>query len=149
MKQYTKEFITGCFLTSGILLLLYSSIFFGRGGTLLGSYYRIEAIFTNVSGLHVGASVRIAGVPIGNVDDITLTRDNSRALVTLAIAENIRLPEDTIASIKSSGLLGEKYINLLLGSSRNMLKEGEELFETQSPLDLEELLGKFIFGSAT
>lgn len=148
MKEY-KEFWVGCFVIIGVILLLYSSIFFSGGGVLVGRNYKIQAIFSNASGLHTGASVCIAGVPIGRVDAIKLTPEHSMALVTLAINKDIALPEDTIASIKSSGLLGEKYIQLLLGSSRNLLTEGEEIFETQSPLDLEDLLGKFVFGSAS
>ncbi|MDE7469288.1 MAG: MlaD family protein, partial [Desulfovibrionaceae bacterium] len=85
MKQYTKEVWTGCFLLIGIGLLLYSSIFFNGRGMLPGRHYNIQAIFSNTSGLQTGASVRIAGVPIGSVDTIALTLDNSMALVTLAI----------------------------------------------------------------
>lgn len=147
MKEYKKEIWVGLFVFSGIVLLILSSIFFTNGGVIVGKYYTINALFTNVSGLQYGAPVRIAGVPIGTVDSINLNKDGTMAHVRFSIKKGIHLPEDSIAVIKSSGLLGGKYVQVLLGSSTKTLVNGGELFETQAPVDLEDLLGKYVFGS--
>lgn len=149
MEQYRKEVIAGIFVSAGIIILLFSSIFFSNTSFLLGRYYTVNALFSNISGLSHGAAIRIAGVPIGRVHAIMLTPEGTMAQVQCAIRNGIQLPEDTIAVIKNSGLLGEKYIQLVPGSSKRILVDGDELFETQSPLDFEELLGKFVFGANT
>ena len=108
-----------------------------------GGYY-IKAFFENVGDLNIGANVEIAGVPVGIVKEIIL--DDYRALVTVQIKKGIKIPDDSMASVKTKGLLGEKFLEVSPGASDEFIAEGGEIIDTQSPLDFEKALGKFIFG---
>nr|BAL56675.1 ABC transporter system substrate-binding protein [uncultured Gammaproteobacteria bacterium] len=110
--------------------------------------YRLFARFQNVGTLKVQAPVKIAGVLIGRVANIQLDNDRYEAIVELRIDPRYRLPDDTIASIYTSGLLGEQYIALEPGGSPDYLKDGDTLEITQSALVLEELIGKFLVKSS-
>jgi phospholipid/cholesterol/gamma-HCH transport system substrate-binding protein len=110
----------------------------GQGG------YTIVARFSSVEGLKPGAVVEIGGVEVGRVRNIDL--QNYRAWVSLSIRENLKVPEDTIVSIRTKGLLGERYVRLSPGGSETYVKPGGELFETEAPINLEELIANFVFG---
>ncbi|MCX8048795.1 MAG: outer membrane lipid asymmetry maintenance protein MlaD [Methylohalobius sp.] len=110
--------------------------------------YRLLAKFQNVGTLKVRAPVKIAGVLVGRVADIRLDQEHYQAIVELRIDPSYRLPDDTIASIYTSGLLGEQYIALEPGGSPDYLKDGDEIEISQSALVLEELIGKFLVKSA-
>lgn len=110
--------------------------------------YRLFARFQNVGTLKVRAPVKIAGVLIGRVADIRLDNDHYEAIVELRIDPSYHLPDDTIASIYTSGLLGEQYIALEPGGSPDYLKDGDTIEISQSALVLEELIGKFLVKSA-
>lgn len=110
--------------------------------------FELTARFNSVSGLRVGADVEIAGVPVGRVVAITLDDDPARrqALVRLVLDRDLKLSTDTIASVKTSGLIGDKYINLQPGGLDDVLASGDVLEETESAVDLESLIGKYAFG---
>ncbi|MFN3919168.1 MAG: outer membrane lipid asymmetry maintenance protein MlaD [Methylohalobius sp.] len=110
--------------------------------------YRLLVRFQNVGTLKVRAPVKIAGVLVGRVADIRLDNDRYEAVVELRIDPNYRLPDDTIASIYTSGLLGEQYIALEPGGSPDYLKDGDTIEISQSALVLEELIGKFLVKSS-
>jgi phospholipid/cholesterol/gamma-HCH transport system substrate-binding protein len=110
--------------------------------------YRLLARFQNVGTLKVRAPVKIAGVLVGRVADIRLDNDRYEAVVELRIDPHYRLPDDTIASIYTSGLLGEQYIALEPGGSPDYLKDGDTIEISQSALVLEELIGKFLVKSS-
>ena len=145
MKGY-RETVVGVFVLIGLLCVAYLTIKLGRMEVLSDTGYRVVARFSSVSGLRVGAEVEIAGVPVGRVVSIDLTEDASAALVVLSLQSRLRLAEDTIAAVKTSGLIGDKYVNLSPGGSSDMLGPGGEIRETQSVIDIESLLGKFAFG---
>lgn len=110
-----------------------------------GDQYSLFADFTNASGLSARAKVTIAGVTVGRVKAIHIDRDTFKARVEMAIDENVDyIPIDTIASVQTAGVLGEKYIALSLGVEEDVLKDGQSISDTQSALVLEELIGKFI-----
>jgi phospholipid/cholesterol/gamma-HCH transport system substrate-binding protein len=145
MKKYNQELIVGIFLIAGFLGFVYISLQLGELPFLsLRNHYHVSAVFNDVSGLKDGASVELAGVSIGRVQKIGLSND--RAELILQIHENVRISDDSIASIKTSGIIGDKYVRITPGGSENFLGPGDEIFETESALDLEELLGRYIFG---
>ncbi|MBN1521500.1 MAG: outer membrane lipid asymmetry maintenance protein MlaD [Candidatus Aureabacteria bacterium] len=144
MKKFRIEFIVGLFLVLGILALVYLSVNLTRFEMKTKGGYEIKAFFENVGGLKVGANVEVAGVPIGIIKDIEL--EDYRALVVLHIKKGIKIPDDSIASIKTKGLLGEKFLEVSPGASDDFIPAEGEIIDTQSPIDFEEALGKFIFG---
>ena len=108
-----------------------------------------SARFQSVSGLKSGASVEMAGVQIGQVEEITLDNVTRVAVVRMNITKDIALSDDAIATVSTSGLIGDKFIKISPGGSDLILKPGESITETESSLNLEELVGKYVFGSAS
>lgn len=147
MKRSTIELAVGVFVLIGLLCVAYLSIQLGRMQFLGGDYYQLTARFVSVSGLKEGASVEIGGVQIGRVGSIALEPEDKVALVTLKIQKNVSLAEDVIASVKTSGLIGDKYISIQPGGAEEMLKPGAAITETESALDLEGIISKFAHGS--
>lgn len=147
MNRERIELVVGVFMLIGILCLGYLSIKLGKMELMGGDYYRIAARFDSVSGLKKGARVEVAGVEIGGVDKIVLEKDSGdRAEVTLRIKEGVKLTDDVIASVRTSGIIGDKFIKLKPGGSDRILKDGGKIRETESSIDIEELVSKFIHG---
>ncbi len=142
----SREINLGIFVLLGLLCIGYLTIKLGKMEVLGGDGYELSARFSSVSGLRAGASIEMAGVEVGRVTDIALDVKTSQAIVTLYMDEGIALTEDTIASVKTSGLIGDKYINLALGGSDELLADGDEIVDTESALDIESLISKFAFG---
>ena len=111
------------------------------------STYVIKAEFDNVAGVKKGASVQVAGVVVGEVVVVELS-DDEVAVLSLKIDNSLQIPIDSMASVKSQGIIGDKYIQLSLGGDEVLFKPGEMLRETESSLDIESLISKFAFGSA-
>jgi len=128
----------------GIVALGYLSIQLGRVSFLGGRGYMVMVDFPSVGGLKAGSTVEIAGVEIGRVDSIGL--DNYQARVKLRVHEGVKLQEDSIASIKTKGLIGEKYVRISPGGSDKIIQPGGKIREVEAPVDFEELLSKYIFG---
>ncbi|MDR0339598.1 MAG: outer membrane lipid asymmetry maintenance protein MlaD, partial [Desulfovibrio sp.] len=105
----------------------------------------LTARFSSVTGLKSGANVEIAGVPVGKVTGIRMD-DSYRAVVTLLINKGVALSDDSIASVKTSGLIGDKYVSLSSGGSETMLADGDQVTETESAVDIEALISKYVFG---
>ena len=146
MKRFTLETAVGLFVLAGIVALAWLSIRLGKMEIVGGDYVPLHAEFASVAGLKKGASVDIAGVEVGKVDAITL--DVYKADVLLKIRRGIALGDDTIASVKTMGLIGDKYISLSPGASDRMIPPGGKIRETESPPDFDQLIGEFIHGSA-
>ncbi|RLB06349.1 MAG: outer membrane lipid asymmetry maintenance protein MlaD [Deltaproteobacteria bacterium] len=145
-RKGVTEFLVGIFLLLGMISLAYLSLSLGEV-TVFGKskYYQVSAVFSSIAGLKKDAVVSMAGVEIGRVIDISLTEDKE-ALVRMRIRRNIKLEEDSIASIKTMGIIGDKYIMISPGASDEVIPPGGRIMETEPPLDLEELIGKYIFG---
>jgi phospholipid/cholesterol/gamma-HCH transport system substrate-binding protein len=143
MEQTKVNVTVGLFVILGLLALGYLSIKLGRV-SFFGGGYRIIAVFPTVGGLKSGSSVEIAGVDIGEVDAIDLVDDQARVVIRLR--PDIKLPDDSIASIKTKGLIGEKYIRISPGGSDRTIPPNGRLREVEPPVDFEELLSKYIFG---
>ncbi|MFP4391754.1 MAG: outer membrane lipid asymmetry maintenance protein MlaD [Desulfohalobiaceae bacterium] len=147
-KGYKVELTVGAFVLLGLICLGYLTLQLGQMQFFGSDYYQLQARFSNVSGLRSGNSVQIAGVQVGQVEDIELNQEKYVAMVKLRIQKGIRLSDDSMAAIKTSGLIGDKYISISPGGSGIYLEPGETIIETQAPLDIEELVGKYVFGSS-
>ena len=144
MEKTRLELIVGVFVLVGILCLGYLSIKLGKLELIGGNVYEVVAQFNTASGLKPGSSVEIAGVEVGRVRAIALEED--RAEVTLAVNDKVKLYTDTIASIKTRGIIGEKFLALSPGGGGDPLKPGDTIRDTESGLDLEELVSQYVHG---
>lgn len=144
MRREGLEFIVGIFIIAGIISLAFISTKYAKMEVVGDTGYQLIAIFPNIGGLKKGAQVEIAGVQIGRVKDITL--DNYKARVIMTIQKTVQIPDDAIARIKTKGLLGEKYVDIMPGGSDIMLEQNQMIRDTQPPVDIEELISKFVFG---
>ncbi|MBW1723259.1 MAG: outer membrane lipid asymmetry maintenance protein MlaD [Deltaproteobacteria bacterium] len=144
MRKLDIELSVGLFIIAGLICLGYLSIKLGRMEVLGGKGYEIYARFTNTGGLKVGASVAIAGVEVGRVKSITL--EDYQARIVMNLDESIKIQEDAIASIKTRGLIGEKYVEITPGGSDQIIEPGGRIRETQPAVDFEELISNFVFG---
>ena len=145
MEKAKLEFIVGVFVLVGIVCLGYLSIKLGKLELIGGNVYEVIAQFNTASGLKAGSSVEIAGVEVGRVRAITLNED--RAAVILAVDNKVKLYTDTIASIKTRGIIGEKCLALSPGGGGDPLKPGDTIRDTESGLDLEELVSQYVHGN--
>lgn len=144
MKKIDIEIAVGLFIFCGLICMAYISIKLGKINLLGNHYYPVNAVFSTVKGLKKDTVVEISGVEVGKVNGIKL--DNYEAVVTMLIRDEIELQEDAIVSIRTKGLLGEKYVEIMPGGSDILIKPGGTLYETEPPIDLEKLIGNFIFG---
>ena len=145
MEKAKLEFIVGVFVLVGMVCLGYLSIKLGKLELIGGNVYEVIAQFNTASGLKAGSSVEIAGVEVGRVRAITLNED--RAAVILAVDNKVKLYTDTIASIKTRGIIGEKFLALSPGGGGDPLKPGDTIRDTESGLDLEELVSQYVHGN--
>jgi phospholipid/cholesterol/gamma-HCH transport system substrate-binding protein len=148
MKQSSMELSAGAFVLLGLVAIAWFAIQAGARFPVAGSTYSINARFSNAGGLKPGSQVFLAGVPVGRVDKIHLDPQFA-AIVQLEIDKNVQLPNDTIASIKTSGLLGDKFIALSPGSATQNFAPGGTITDTESAVDLEGLISRFAFGNVS
>ncbi len=146
MRKDTVEFGVGIFVLIGILCVGYLTVRLGKMQILGDNYYEVSARFRSVTGLKTGAQVEIAGVQVGQVDSISLDPKEQVAIVELKVRKDIELTDDVIASVKTAGLIGDKFIKLSPGGSEEILKPGDMITDTESALDIEELISKYAFG---
>ena len=143
MKKINIETGVGIFIIIGLLSLAYLSVNLGDVSLFGTDQYKVTARFANVAGLKAGASVEIAGVEIGKVSNIDI--DDYEAVVDLLINPEIKLQEDVIASIRTQGIIGDKYIKIKTGGAEEYIESDGEILETESAIELEELVSKYIF----
>jgi phospholipid/cholesterol/gamma-HCH transport system substrate-binding protein len=146
MKKTSLELGVGIFVMIGILCVGYLTIRLGKMELLGDEHYYLKARFLSVAGLKRGAQVVVAGVKVGQVDEISLDTEEHVAIVRLKIMKKVVLTDDVIASVKTSGLIGDKYIKLSPGGSDEILEDGDLIIETESSLDIEEIISKYAFG---
>jgi phospholipid/cholesterol/gamma-HCH transport system substrate-binding protein len=147
MNMVKLEMMVGTFMLIGILCLGYVSIKLGKMEIGGGDYFSVIASFDSVSGLKPGARVEVAGVEVGKVDRIALdAKSGDRALAYLKIKSGVKITDDVIASVRTSGIIGDKFIKLRPGGSDKFLKNNDKIRETESAIDIEELVSKFIHG---
>ena len=129
-----RQTAVGIFVLLGLVCVAYLTIKLGKMEVFDSKGFELVANFNSVSGLRVGADVEMAGVPVGRVASIRLDDDLTRRQA------------DTIASVKTSGLIGDKYVNLTAGGSEDVLASGDTLEETESAVDIESLISKYALG---
>lgn len=141
-RTFTVEFFVGLFAFAGCASFGYLAIniagmeFFDR------SHYYVVAEFDNVSGLQDGASVELAGVPIGEVSSIALT--DTSAKVRMKVRKDVPIREDDSAAIRTKGIIGDRYVKIIPGGAEETVKPGGEIFNTESVVEFEEIIGKFV-----
>lgn len=145
MRKTNLDFVVGLFVALGVGCLAWLSIKVARKEFFARDGYEVQAVFSNGSGLRPGTPVVLAGIEIGRVKSVGL--EDYEAKVRLVIQQGVGLPGDTMASIKTKGLIGEKYIELTPGALDRTLKPGDTIRDTQPAMDLESLIGKYIQGN--
>ncbi len=151
MRTRTLELAVGLFLVAGIAALFFLAIkVSGLSSEMNQPSYKVYAHFQNIAGLTPRSKVTMSGVTIGRVASIELDKKKLNAKVTLEIDNDVNeISTDSVASILTAGLLGEKYIGIVPGADDTFVKNGDEIEQTQSSLVLEDLIGKFLFNKAT
>ncbi len=149
MKKYSLETVVGIFVVIGLLCIGYMTVKLGNVGFLGDNSYSLFARFTNVTGLRVGNPVNVVGLEVGKVAGFKMDQKELVAIVELKINDGIEVYDDAIASIKTEGLIGDKYVNLDPGGGGDLLKPGDLIVDTESPVDLQELISKYAFGDVS
>lgn len=147
MGKFRTEMAVGVFLVVGFLAFGWLAVQLGEVPWLTKmKTYGLNAEFDNIAGLKIGADVQISGVTVGKVQQISLNKKDDTAVVAMQLDREIKVPVDSVASVKSQGIIGDKYIQISLGGDKKMYQPGESIFDTESAVDLESLISKFVFG---
>jgi phospholipid/cholesterol/gamma-HCH transport system substrate-binding protein len=146
-ERSSLELSAGLFVSMGIAALVYLAANLGNLDLLSGDGYLLKARFVSSSGLIEGAFVEVGGVRVGTVEKIAIDFDSYESIVEMKLDEHIKLQDDSIASIRTSGIIGDKFVKISPGGSENFLAHGGEISETESSINLEELISKYIFES--
>jgi phospholipid/cholesterol/gamma-HCH transport system substrate-binding protein len=146
MFKLKKETAVGVFVLVGILAVAYMSIKLGNVQVFTDKYYVVQANFSDISGLKANAPVQMYGVDIGFVKGISLDQEKGVAKVVMMIEKHVQLTDDAIVSVKTNGLIGDKYLKIAPGGLGEPVKAGDTLFDTNPAIDLEDLISKFAFG---
>jgi phospholipid/cholesterol/gamma-HCH transport system substrate-binding protein len=146
MGNSRMEIMVGIFLLIGLVAFGWLALRLGEVPLLTqGKTYTLSAAFNNVSGLKKGAEIQISGVSVGSVRGIRLDEDNM-ALVDMQLEQSVHVPVDSMASIKTQGIIGDKYIQISLGGDTAMYEPGDIVLDTESTVDIESLISRFAFG---
>ena len=144
--KYTRiDLAVGTFVLAGLVAIVWLALKIGAGALVGGATTTVRARFSNLGGLAPGASVLISGVAVGKVEKVELD-ERYAAIATLRVRKDVKLPSDTMAAIRSSGLIGEKHIALSPGADDTLLEPTELITDTESAVDLESLISRFAFG---
>ncbi|MFT4585329.1 MAG: phospholipid/cholesterol/gamma-HCH transport system substrate-binding protein [Gammaproteobacteria bacterium] len=146
-ERSSVELSVGLFVSIGIAALVYLAVNLGDLQLLSSDGYLLKARFVSSSGLIEGAFVEVGGVRVGTVAKIAIDYDSYESIVEMKLDERIKLQDDAIASIRTSGIIGDKFVKIAPGGSETLLEHGGEIFETESSINLEELISKYIFES--
>jgi phospholipid/cholesterol/gamma-HCH transport system substrate-binding protein len=146
MKKYEKETVVGIFVVLGLLCLGYMTVNLGKVSLFGDETYSLYARFSSVSGLRVGNSVDMIGLEVGRVAGFTMDQKDLVVLAELKIRQDVKVYDDAIASIKTAGLIGDKYVQIDPGGGGDLLKPGGTITETEAPVDIGDLISKYAFG---
>jgi phospholipid/cholesterol/gamma-HCH transport system substrate-binding protein len=149
MKKYTQETVVGIFVVIGFLAIAYMTVKLGNIGFLGENSYTLYAKFNKVTGLRVGNPVAMLGLNIGRVQSFKLDQDDQLVVVDFKIDNGIKIYDDAIASIKTEGLIGDKFVSIDPGGSGDLLKNGDTITDTESPTDIMDLVSKYAFGDVS
>lgn len=146
MKKYKMETTVGVFVVIGFLCIGYITIKLGEVSFIGNNTYPLYARFSSVSGLRVGSPVEVLGLEVGRIEKLSIDQNQQIAVAEIRIKKGIKIYDDAIASIKTSGLIGDKYVQIDPGGAGNLLKPGETITETSVQPDIEDIIGKYAFG---
>lgn len=149
MKRYAMETVVGIFVVIGIVCVGYMTIKLGKLPFFTDDGYSLSARFRSVSGLRMGSPVEVHGIQVGTVKRLDIDQEKEMAVIRVHIRNDVTVFDDGSAAIKTSGLIGDKYVKIEPGGSGAPLADGGWITETSSPLDIEDIIGKYAFGSVT
>jgi len=147
MKRINIEVIVGLFFVAGIIAFAWLTIMLGGKSIINNGNYDLTARFTSSAGLKNGAPVEIAGVPVGRITAIDFDPQAYQSVVTMSLKPEVKIQEDAIASVRSTGLIGGKVLSISPGGADEILEAGDEIEETEPSISIEELISKYIFDS--
>ena len=146
MKKYSKETVVGIFVVIGLACIGYMTVKLGNVGFLGDNMYSLFAKFSTVTGLREGNPVNMLGLEIGRVEKFTMDQENQQVVVEFKINKGIEIYDDAIASVKTEGLIGDKYVAVDPGGGGDLLANGDTITDTNSPTDIMDLVSKYAFG---
>jgi len=146
MRKYSKETVVGIFVVIGLLCIAYMAVKLGNVGFIGENAYSLYGKFNTVTGLRVGNPVNMLGLEVGRVEKFTMDQENQQVVVEFKINKGIEVYDDAIASIKTEGLIGDKFVAIDPGGGGDLLKNGDTITDTNSPTDIMDLISKYAFG---
>jgi phospholipid/cholesterol/gamma-HCH transport system substrate-binding protein len=146
MKKYSNETVVGIFIIIGLLCVGYMTVKLGDVSLFGDDTYSLYARFNSVSGLRAGNTIEMLGIEIGRVAGLEMDQEDQVAVVELKIKKGIKIFDDSIASIKTTGLIGDKYVSIDAGGLDEILNPGDTITDTESPVDIGDLISKYAFG---
>lgn len=146
MQKYTMETTVGVFIVIGLLLIGFMTLNLGHVSLFGDNAYPLSARFNSVTGLRSGSPVYMLGIEVGRVGRLTMDQDAQQAAVEIRIQKGLRIYDDAIASIKTEGLIGDRYLSIDPGGAGTLLEPGGTITETQPALDIADLISKYAFG---
>ncbi|MCX5807824.1 MAG: outer membrane lipid asymmetry maintenance protein MlaD [Proteobacteria bacterium] len=146
MKKYSIETAVGIFVVIGLICVGYMTVKFGKVSLFGQDTYPLYARFASVSALRAGSTVEVYGIEVGSVTSLSIDAERQMAIVGMAIKKGMKVYDDASATIKSSGLIGDKYVKIDPGGAGEVLKPGGMITQTSVPADIEDLIGKYAFG---
>ena len=146
MKKYSKETVVGIFVVMGLFLIGYMTVKLGNVGFFGDNSYSLFAKFNTVTGLREGNPVNMLGLEVGKVQKFTMDQENQQVIVEFKINKGIEIYDDAIASVKTEGLIGDKYVAVDPGGGGDLLANGDSITDTNSPTDIMDLISKYAFG---
>ena len=147
MKNISLQTTVGVFVMIGLACVAYLTLTLANTTLFSRNQYQLVAKFSAVNGLRVGSNVEISGVYVGKVASIDLDQQLYQAVVTMQIQDEVAIPADSAAAVKTSGLIGDKYISITPGGSDEILSHDGMIMDTQAAVDIEDLISKYVFGS--
>jgi len=146
MKKYSIETTVGIFIVIGLICVGYMAVKLGKVSIFGEDTYPLYARFTSVTGLRVGSSVEVYGIQVGSVVHLGIDGENQMGVVNMKINKGVKVYDDAAATIKSAGLIGDKYVKIDPGGAGAVLKPQGMITQTSVPADIEDLIGKYAFG---
>jgi phospholipid/cholesterol/gamma-HCH transport system substrate-binding protein len=146
MKKYSIETVVGIFVVIGLICVGYMTVKLGKVPVFGDETYPIYGRFASVSGLRVGSAVEIYGIQVGTVTSLDLDTERQMGVVGIKINKGVKVYDDASATIKSAGLIGDKYVKVDPGGAGEVLKPLGIITQTSVPADIEDLIGKYAFG---
>lgn len=146
MNKYSKETVVGVFVLLGLAAIGWMTVRLGDLGIVGDDTYPLTARFSQVTGLRTGSAVTMLGIEVGRVGRLTMDQERQQAVVELRIRRGVRVYDDAIASIKTEGLIGDRYVSIDAGGSGGLLPPGGVITETEAPTDIMDLVSRYAFG---